>query len=130
MDEEMKVIFPGGMRVDVEYKGFIIKTDQPVYQGGDGSYPAPFDLFLASIATCSGIYVLSFCQNRGIPLNDSALVMRTKRNPDTKMIDKIIIEIQLPPEFPDKYKKAVIKAVDTCSVKAHILKAPEFEITC
>jgi ribosomal protein S12 methylthiotransferase accessory factor len=130
MNEEMKVIFPGGMRVDVEYKGFIIKTDQPVYQGGEGSYPAPFDLFLASIATCSGIYVLSFCQNRGIPLNDSALVMRTKRNPDTKMIDKIIIEIQLPPEFPDKYKKAVIKAVDTCAVKAHILKAPEFEITC
>lgn len=130
MNDEMKVIFPGGMRVDVEYKGFIIKTDQPVYQGGEGSYPAPFDLFLASIATCSGIYVLSFCQNRGIPLNDSALVMRTKRNPDTKMIDKIIIEIQLPPEFPDKYKKAVIKAVDTCAVKAHILKAPEFEITC
>jgi ribosomal protein S12 methylthiotransferase accessory factor len=130
MDEEMKVIFPGGMRVDVEYKGFIIKTDQPVYQGGDGSYPAPFDLFLASIATCSGIYVLSFCQNRGIPLNDSALVMRTKRNLDTKMIDKIIIEIQLPPEFPDKYKKAVIKAVNTCSVKDHILKALEFEITC
>jgi len=130
MDEEMKVIFPGGMRVDAKCKGFTIKTDQPVYQGGDGSYPAPFDLFLASIATCSGIYVLSFCQNRGIPLNDAALVMRTKRNQHTKMIDKIIIEIQLPLEFPDKYKKAVIKAVNTCSVKAHILKAPEFEITC
>ena len=130
MDEEMKVIFPGGMRVDAKCKGFTIKTDQPVYQGGDGSYPAPFDLFLASIATCSGIYVLSFCQNRGIPLNDAALVMRTKRNKHTKMIDKIIIEIQLPLEFPDKYKKAVIKAVNTCSVKAHILKAPEFEITC
>ncbi len=130
MDKEMKVDFSGGMRVDVEYKGFIIKTDQPLYQGGEGAYPAPFDLFLASIATCSGIYVLSFCQNRGIPLNDSALVMQTKRNPDTKMIDKIIIEIQLPPEFPDKYKKAVIKAVNTCPVKAHILKAPEFEISC
>ncbi len=130
MDEEMKVIFPGGMRVDAKCKGFTIKTDQPVYQGGDGSYPAPFDLFLASIATCSGIYVLSFCQNRGIPLNDAALVMRTKRNQHTKMIDKIIIEIKLPLEFPDKYKKAVIKAVNICSVKAHILKAPEFEITC
>jgi len=130
MDKEMKVFFSGGMRVDVEYKGFIIKTDQPLYQGGEGAYPAPFDLFLASIAACSGIYVLSFCQNRGIPLNDSALVMQTKRNPDTKMIDKIIIEIQLPPEFPDKYKKAVIKAVNTCPVKAHILKAPEFEISC
>ncbi len=128
MDREMKISFPGGLRVDAEYKGFVIKTDQPVYSGGDGSAPAPFDLFLASIATCAGYYVLAFCNKREIPTEKAAVVMKTRRNPETKRIEKISIEIQLSPEFPEKYKKAVIKAVDSCSVKAHILNPPVFEV--
>jgi ribosomal protein S12 methylthiotransferase accessory factor len=114
--------------VDAEYKGFVIKTDQPAYQDGEGSEPSPFDLFLASLATCAGYYVLAFCNKREIPTEKAAVVMRTSRNPETKMVEKISIEIQLPPEFPEKYKKAVIKAVDGCSVKAHILNPPAFEV--
>ena len=122
------VSFPGGKRVDAEYKCFIIKTDQPVYAGGEGSAPAPFDLFLASIATCCGIYVVSFCHERGIPIEDASLEMETEKNPETKMIGKISIWIKLPPEFPEKYRKAIIRAVDTCSVKAHMFNPPAFEI--
>jgi ribosomal protein S12 methylthiotransferase accessory factor len=128
MDREMKISFPGGLRVDAEYRGFVIKTDQPAYSGGDGSAPAPFDMFLASIATCAGYYVLAFCNKREIPTEKAAVVMKTRRNPETKRIEKILIEIQLSPEFPEKYKKAVIKAVDSCSVKAHILNPPIFEV--
>ena len=128
MNKEIKVTFPGGLRVDAEYKGRVIKTDQPVYQGGEGTAPAPFDLFLASIATCSGIYVLFFCQKRGIPIDNASVVMRTERNPEKKMIEKIVIDVHLPPEFPEKYKSAVLKAVDTCSVKAHMIDPPEFEL--
>ncbi len=128
MDREMKISFPGGLRVDAEYRGFVIKTDQPAYSGGDGSAPAPFDMFLASIATCAGYYVLAFCNKREIPTEKAAVVMKTRRNPETKRIEKILIEIQLSPEFPEKYKKAVIKAVDGCAVKAHILNPPVFEV--
>ncbi len=128
MDKEIRVTFPGGLRVDAEYKGRVIETDQPVYQGGEGTAPAPFDLFLASIATCSGFYVLAFCQKRGIPIDNASVVMKTIRNPERKMIEKISIEVQLPPEFPEKYKSAVLKAVDTCSVKAHMMNPPEFEL--
>jgi ribosomal protein S12 methylthiotransferase accessory factor len=125
----MRVTFPGGMKVDAQYRGFTIKTDQPVYAGGDGSAPAPFDLFLASIATCAGFYVAAFCQNRGIPAEKASLLMSTEKNPQTKMIDKIILEIHLPQEFPEKYQKAVIRSVHSCTVEAHIQKAPTFEIT-
>jgi ribosomal protein S12 methylthiotransferase accessory factor len=127
MDKEIKVTFPGGLRVDAEYKGRIIQTDQPVYQGGEGIAPAPFDLFLASLATCAGFYVIAFCQKRGISTENASLVMKTERNPENKRIEKISLEIQLPPEFPEKYKSAVIKAVDSCTVKLHIQNPPQFE---
>ena len=125
--EEIKVTFPGEKRVDAEYKGFLIKTDQPVYAGGKGTAPAPFDLFLGSIATCAGYYVLAFCQNRGYRTDQISVSMRMFKNDQNKMIDKISLEIQLPPEFPDKYTKAIIKSVDKCAVKAHMVDAPAFE---
>jgi len=128
VDREMIMTFPGGKRVEADYKGFKIMTDQPVYAGGDGSAPAPFDLFLASIGTCAAYYVLAFCQKRGIPTDNVSVVLTTEKNPESRMIEKILIDIRLPREFPSKYKNAVIRSVHSCAVEAHILQAPTFEI--
>lgn len=125
---EIKVTFPGGLRVDSEYKGHVVKTDQPVHQGGEGTASSPFDLFLVSIAACAGFYALAFCKERDIPTEKAGVVMRMEKDPETKMIGRISIEIQLPAEFPDRYKRAIIKAVDTCTVKVHLLKPPVIEI--
>jgi len=125
---EMIMTFPGGKRVQAEYKGFKIMTDQPVYAGGEGSAPASFDLFLASIGTCAAYYVMAFCQKRGIPTDKVSVVLTTEKNPESRMIEKIFIEIRLPQDFPPRYKKAVIRSVHSCAVEAHILKAPSFEV--
>jgi putative redox protein len=124
---DMEIVFPGGKRVDALYKGFRIETDQPPHGGGEGSAPAPFDLFLASIGTCAGIYVLSFCQERGIPSEGLKLKLRTERDPQKRMISRIEIDIQLPQGFPEKYKDAVIRAADLCSVKKHLHEPPKIE---
>ena len=125
---DMEIVFPGGKRVDAMYKGFTIKTDQGEHGGGNLSAPAPFDLFLASIGTCAGIYILSFCQLRNIPTEGLKVIQRTQRNSETRMIDKITIEIQLPPEFPEKYRKSVIKSAELCAVKKHLHNPPGFDI--
>jgi ribosomal protein S12 methylthiotransferase accessory factor len=127
-DNEIVVTFPGGSRVNAEMKGFTIATDQPVSQGGGGSAPAPFDLFLASLATCAGYYVVAFCQERRIPTEGLDVRMKTEKDPGTKMIARIAIDILLPAGFPEKYKAAVVRAADMCAVKAHIQKPPTMEI--
>jgi len=125
---EIKIVFGGGLKVDAEYKGFLVKTDQPVHQGGGGTAPAPFDLFLVSLATCAGFYALEFCQARKIPTGELAVTMSTEKGAVSKMIDKVTIRVDLPPGFPEKYKDAIVKAVNLCTVKAHILRPPQFEI--
>lgn len=127
-DKTIRVKLPGGLKVDVEMKGFTIFTDQPVDEGGGGSAPAPFDLFLASIAACAGFYVLSFCRERSIPTEGLDIAMTTEKPAGSKMIEKISIGIGLPQGFPEKYLRAVTRAAELCSVKAHIQKPPEFEI--
>jgi len=128
-DEPLLVTLPGGVRADVSYKGFTFHTDQPAYAGGANSAPSPFDLFLASLAACAGYFVVSFCLERKISTEGLSLSIRTERNPQTRMISKMTIDITLPPGFPEKYRNAVIKAADQCTVKRHILSPPAFEIT-
>ncbi|MBN1884876.1 MAG: OsmC family protein [Candidatus Krumholzibacteriota bacterium] len=126
---DMLVSFPGNKKVYADYKGYTIETDQAVHAGGDGTAPAPFDLFLASLATCSGVYVVYFCQNREIPYEDITVRMRIERDPESKMIGRIGIAVELPPEFPEKYVKPLLAAVNLCTVKKHLYDPPEIEVT-
>jgi len=126
---EMEITFPGGARVDASFNGLSVKTDQPARGGGSGSAPTPFATFLASIGTCAGIYVLGFCQQRGLPTQDIKIIQRMASDPTTGLVGKIGLEIQLPPDFPDKYKAAVIKSAEQCAVKKHLEHPPTFEIT-
>lgn len=128
-DNEILVTLPGGSRVDARFRGFTIATDQPAYAGGTNTAPSPFDLFLGSLATCAGYYVLAFCRERQILTDGITLIQRMERIPPAKLITKIAIEIRLPAGFPVKYKDAVIKAADQCAVKAHLASPPDFEIT-
>ena len=125
----MEIMFPAGKRVDALHKTFRIKTDQDPKRGGEGSAPEPFDLFMASIGTCAGIFVLVFCQHRNIPTENVKLVMDWSHNSETKLIDKFRIDIQLPPDFPEKYKNAAVKAAKLCSVAKHLENPPEIEVT-
>lgn len=125
---EIKIVFGGGLKVDAEYKGFRIQTDQPVHQGGGGTAPSPFDYFLVSLAACAGFYALEFCQARKIPTEKLGVTMATERGEASKMIEKVTIRVDLPPGFPEKYRAPIVKAIDHCTVKAHILRPPQFEI--
>jgi len=126
---EMEITFPGGARVDASFGGLSVKTDQPAQGGGSGSAPTPFATFLASIGTCAGIYVLGFCQQRGLPTKDIKIIQRMQSNPMTGLVGKILLDIQLPPDFPEKYKAAVIKSAEQCAVKKHLEHPPVFEVT-
>lgn len=117
---EILVDFPGGQRVDAHYRGLDVQTNQ------DGTDPAPFELFLVSLATCAGFYVLSFCQQRGLPTEGIGVIQRTIRNPITRHLDQIDIEIQVPESFPAQYRDALVKSANTCAVKKAIENPPKF----
>ncbi len=124
----LKVSFPEGLKVNAEYNGFVHKTDQPVAGGGDGSAPSPFDMFLASIGTCAGIYILGFCKQRGIDASEVEIHQSMEFDPIKRMISKINLEIRVPDSFPEKYKAALINSANLCAVKKHLENPPEFHV--
>jgi putative redox protein len=126
---EMIIDFPGGARVDAHFGEFTVKTDQPISGGGDNSAPSPFALFLSSLGTCAGIYVLGFCRQRGLPSEGIRIIQRMESDPHTGMISKVDLEIQVPPTFPEKYRPALINSAELCAVKKHMENPPKFDIT-
>lgn len=124
----MKITFPGGLAVNAVFKEFTVTTDQSLEHGGGGAAPEPFDLFLASLGTCAGLYALRFCQQRSIATEGLGLNLTTEKDPEWKRLAVVRLEIELPQGFPEKYNEALIRSVDQCAVKRHIVAPPRFEV--
>jgi putative redox protein len=124
----MEILLEDGKKVNANYHGHTIKTDQPLEVHGENSAPAPFDLFLASIGTCAGYYVKVFCKKRDIPTDNIKIIQTMEYDEITRMVEKIKIDIKLPPDFPEKYRDAVINAANLCAVKKHLQNPPQLEV--
>lgn len=125
---EMVIDFPGGARVDAHFGPFTVTTDQSPQGGGAGSAPTPFELFLSSIGTCAGIYVLGFCRQRNLSTDGIRIIEHIHPNHITGLVEKIDLEIQVPPSFPQEYHSALIRSAELCKVKKTLEQPPQFEI--
>jgi ribosomal protein S12 methylthiotransferase accessory factor len=124
----IEIRFPGGVQVEAALEGFTVLTDQPASAGGGGKAPSPFDLFLASVATCSGFYALRFCQERGLPTEGLHVSMDAERDEAHKRTARLRVAITLPEGFPEKYRAALLRSVSQCTVKRHLEEPPAIEL--
>jgi putative redox protein len=129
MEMKYDITLGGNKKVDAHYRDFTIHSDQPVASGGDNTALSPFELFLASLGMCTGFYVSAFCQSRSIPADNIKITQTVIRNDATHMVEKVMIDINLPPDFPEKYKAAVLKTAQSCSVKKFLDSPPEIQIS-
>ena len=125
----LEVGFPGNRKVSAKVRQFEVVTDQPVHGGGNDTAPSPFELFLASLGTCAGIYVKGFCLQRGISTDGMRIIQEAEPGPQPGLLGKIKLRIEIPPDFPEQYKNAVIQSASLCTVKKNIENPPDFEIT-
>ena len=125
---EMRILFRGKKKIDAEFNGFTVQTDQPVESGGENEAPGPFDLFLASIGTCAAVFIQSFCEKRTISTDGIELREKVGWDESRKLVTKITLELKLPKTFPEKYRESVISAANLCTVKRHLKEPPEVEI--
>ena len=125
----MEISFPGGVAVEARYKGFTVRCDQPAAAGGENSAPSPFDLFLISLGNCAGYFALRFCQQRDLSTAGLRLTLTSERDAEQHRLARVRIVIELPEGFPDKYRAAIIRATDQCTVKRTLFDPPSFEVT-
>ena len=124
----MEITLDGGKVITAHINGKTIRTDQSVRNGGGSTAPEPFELFLASIGTCAGIYVKSFCDQRNIPAEGIRIIQSMEFDSEKRVPSRFKLDIRLPADFPEKYRAAVINAAELCLVKKTINHSPVFEV--
>jgi len=123
---EIVVRLTGGRRVEAQIGKHRVLTDQPRNNGGEDTAPSPFQLFLASLGTCAGIFVQGFCAKRGIPYEDIRVIERPIYGANGAL-ESVELELQLPPDFPTHYHEALLRVIDQCSVKRVLQSPPTFK---
>jgi ribosomal protein S12 methylthiotransferase accessory factor len=126
---DLIVTFPGGKKVDAALGEFVIRTDQPVRGGGEGSAPSPFAYCLAAMGTCAGIYVLGYLQARNLPTEGLKIVQSHEADPKTGALTKVSMRIEAPAGIGTEHHAPMIRAAKLCAVKKMIEHQPQFEIT-
>ena len=122
----VEVTFPGDKKIDAQIAGHSIPTDQSERNGGENTAPEPFQLFLASIATCAGIYAKSFCDQRDLPA-PRGLEMDLARGGDG-LLSRLDLVLHVDADFPDKYDSAIIRSMELCAVKKQLREEIETSI--
>jgi len=126
---EMSIRLQENKKVTAEFKGFTVATDQPQDAGGEGSAPSPFDLFLASLGTCAGFYIQSFCRTRSLPTEGISILQKMETDPQKHLVTRVAIEVVLPKGFPEKYRAGLMSAANLCTVKKHLQEPPRIEVS-
>jgi putative redox protein len=124
----IEISFDGNKKISARMGDQVIRTDQPVKAGGEGTAPSPFDMFLTSVGTCAGFYVKTFCDQRGISTDHIKIYQHLSWNQETKLFDKIDIEIDIPADFPENYREAMLRTAELCTVKKHLMHPPEITV--
>ncbi len=125
---DIEIFFEGNKKVNARIKDQIVKTDQPIKQGGDGTAASPFDLFIVSMGTCVGYYIKAFCDERSIPTDNIKITQSLEWDRINHLVVNVNINISLPDEFPAKYRDAIISAANLCTVKRHLLNPPQVKV--
>lgn len=126
---QIEISFGGNKKVNASVNGHIINTDQPQDSGGDNTAPTPYELFLASLGTCSAVFIKFYCDNRKIPADKIKIIQKTEFNKTTHLASKINFEIQFPSDFPKEHIEAVKNVAALCKVKKQLQAPPQFDIT-
>jgi ribosomal protein S12 methylthiotransferase accessory factor len=72
--------------------------------------------------------VLGFCQARGIRTTDITIAERLFFDDARTRLERVELEIAIPDDFPDKYRAALLRAVEGCKVKRTLASPPEISV--
>jgi ribosomal protein S12 methylthiotransferase accessory factor len=124
---KVEIKFNEKRKITAVIEGFEVKTDQPVSDGGDGTAPSPFDLFLAALSACSASYASNFFKSRKLSMEGFKMEMNFEWSDEKHRLESVDFILTLPHDFPDKYIEALKNTIELCTIRKTIADPPEFK---
>lgn len=122
------VSWEGGARFTADIRGHKLTVDQPEKGGGADSAPMPVELLPTSLGTCVALYVQRFLATRQLDASGLTVEVTSTGAPNPNRIARFAIEVKIPGGVPEKYRDAVRRAAEGCTVHHTLTHAPEIVV--
>ena len=124
----VNVTWDGGVRFTADVRGHKVQVDQPRQGGGEDTAIAPLELLPTSLGTCVAYFVQQFLVTRGIDPTGLEVAVGVAGAPNPHRIGYFDVTVSLPGGIPDRYRDAVIRAAETCTVHHTLMHTPEITV--
>ena len=116
---------PGTLRQEVVIDGqHRLITDEPERLGGDGSGPAPHELFPAALAACVSTTLVMYARTKGWDLGDVRIAVDYDHRSTPR---RFAVAIQLDGELSDAQLERLEAVARACPVRRSIEVGIDFE---
>jgi len=103
----------GKVAQDIEVAGHRLRADEPAEKGGDDTGPAPHELLLAALGSCTAMTLKMYAERKGWPLGDLRVKL-TGEHADGRFI--ITRHLTIAGELDDEQRRRLLEIADKCPV--------------
>ena len=115
---------PGTLRQEVVMDGkHRLVTDEPVRLGGEGSGPAPHELFPAALAACISTTLVVYARTKGWDLGDVQVAVDYDNRSTPRRFE---VAIELGGELTDEQLRRLERVAASCPVRRSVEAGIEF----
>lgn len=122
------VTWDGGVRFTADVRGHKVRVDQPRQGGGEDTAPAPLELVPVALGTCVAFFVQQFLAARGIDPAGLEVAVGVAGASDPHRIGRFEVTVRAPAGLPERYREAVLRAAETCTVHHTLTHRPEIAV--
>ena len=103
----------GNFAQDIEVGGHRLRADEKTEQGGDNSGPAPHELLLAALGSCTAMTLKVYAERKGWPLRDVRVTLKGSHIDGTFAISR---QLTIDGDLDDGQRERLIEIADKCPV--------------
>jgi uncharacterized OsmC-like protein len=126
--QSVRVAHLSGDRFDINIRGHVIRTDQPVSDGGEDTGPTPTELFIASLAGCVAFYARRYLERHALPTEGLAVDADFRMGSRPARVARIEVRITIPDGVPAERCEALLAVASHCTVHNSLISVPEVSV--
>jgi uncharacterized OsmC-like protein len=125
--EKMSVKYLEGRSFEASVRNHKFNIDLPLAARGSDTGPTPPELFVASLASCVGMYLVFYCEKA--KMDPAGIKIEADYEKTVDRIEKISVEFSLPSAKSEEEREGALEWAEKCLVHNTILHKPEIKIT-
>ena len=105
-----------------------VTLDMSKEEGGADRGMSPVELMAGSLGTCIAVMVQTYCDTHGYTEGSVGASMTLEMADNPKRVSGVVIDLELPRDFPEEKKPVVHRLAELCPVHQTLSRMPAVDL--